>query len=255
MIPLMCGVAGSFSCAKTGGGDTPADPFAQPTDLQASDVTQTSARFTWKGNSEYYQVKYGPSANPDAAVTRPASNESFTAPNLEKNTEYTWSVRATDSKGKEFGEWAEETKFTTLAFEGTHEFHAGVFLFFPGTDALRNYFIRLYPKDIRNGEWLELHFFASGPSELILPDGTYTVGGEEPGEISTIDSSLATFVDNNPISDIPLKSGTVKSTFGGYVADGVASIYTLVIDVTTETGVNVKTTYAGVTNIMQGALD
>ncbi len=80
-----------------------------PSALAVSDITSTSAKFTWTGSGDSYEIVIG-------SQTYTSSTASYTASALTANTNYTWKVRA--KKGSDFSSWVDGTAFKTLAATG-----------------------------------------------------------------------------------------------------------------------------------------
>ncbi|MDY4584351.1 MAG: T9SS type A sorting domain-containing protein, partial [Candidatus Onthomorpha sp.] len=86
----------------------PPQPCDAPTALTVSNITQTSADFTWNGTATSYEVRL----NENAAETVTTTSKSFT--DLTANTTYTAYVRAVCESNN--SEWV-STTFTTLEAE------------------------------------------------------------------------------------------------------------------------------------------
>ena len=89
-----------------------------PTNLTASNITNTSAYLSWdiQGNYSYFEVEYADNSNFTSATNEPTNNKYFTLSNLASGTTYYVRVRAKyiDSNTSYFtyGDWA-TTSFTT----------------------------------------------------------------------------------------------------------------------------------------------
>lgn len=75
-----------------------------PTKLSVSDITEISAKFTWSGTADSYEIVVGDKTfSQDSTV--------LFLSNLTEGTKYAWKVRA--KKGSDFSVWVDGSEFTT----------------------------------------------------------------------------------------------------------------------------------------------
>jgi len=81
-----------------------------PTNLSVADITEISAKLSWTGSADSYEIQL---TNPQGMniVFYPTANTCLAA-NLTENTAYKWKVRA--KKGDKYSEWTAGPSFTTI---------------------------------------------------------------------------------------------------------------------------------------------
>jgi hypothetical protein len=88
--------------------DTPTTPtpvvIDPPTKLSVSDITEVSAKFTWSGAADSYEIAVGEKTFTQESVSLLLSN-------LTEGTKYSWKVRA--KKGADYSIWVDGVDFTT----------------------------------------------------------------------------------------------------------------------------------------------
>ena len=76
-----------------------------PTNLSVTDITWLSAKLTWSGTADSYEIAVG-------NKTYTATTTLCAPTDLSASTPYTWKVRA--KKGNNYSEWVDGPNFTTL---------------------------------------------------------------------------------------------------------------------------------------------
>jgi len=80
-----------------------------PTNLSVTDITEASAKLSWTGSADSYEIQL---TNPQGAnLAFTSSTNACLAANLTDNTTYTWKVRSV--KGDKYSEWVAGPSFTT----------------------------------------------------------------------------------------------------------------------------------------------
>jgi hypothetical protein len=90
---------------------------------------------------------------------------------------------------------------------------------------------------------LDLYGTPSSNPAAIIPDGTYTLGGTDAWQIDPAYSELRSYDKNIAGPKEKLASATLTSTHNG------SYTYTMVIDVVSESGLEIKQTYTGLVTL------
>lgn len=77
-----------------------------PTDLTVSDISSTTAKLSWQGTADAYEITLG------NQIVDTVETTTYNLTNLVQNTEYTWKVRA--QKDGRFSEYAVGNTFKTI---------------------------------------------------------------------------------------------------------------------------------------------
>ena len=101
LLSILFLVSGLFFVVSCGDKKTKVD---NPTNLSVSDVTEFSAKFTWSGTADSYEIMLG-------SQTFTVTTTAYSATDLTEGTKYAWKVRA--KKGSDYSDWVDGTEFTT----------------------------------------------------------------------------------------------------------------------------------------------
>ncbi len=112
----------SVSCACSEEEDAPAAeitfttggvPCYDPTDLEATDVTKTSAVLSWTGEAETYNLEYK-EASVETFVSRVVTGNTYNLTNLKAGTDYVFRVQSVcNAAAGDMSEWTETAAFKT----------------------------------------------------------------------------------------------------------------------------------------------
>ncbi len=201
-----------FTTEAVGAGPEP------PTNLAWSDVTASSASFTWIGVTSCYEIEI---AGKDIVTVH---NNMYTAAGLDAETTYQWKVRAVDMATDLRSAWVSGKEFTTgdsVAPEAYIDGHSH----YKGTANNDGMYIALCTAEMDNWSWSLADGFASGivfefalfsnfvfdepideraPS---IPDGTYSFSASGDNRVSG--GSLIYIVNGHNSGSIAVESGTV----------------------------------------------
>ncbi len=227
-----------------------ATEVAAPTNLNVTDVTETSASFTWEGTTASYELMIG---NADAIAV---DAKTFTAQKLTPGAQYAWKVRA--KEGDAYSQWVNGTAFTTdeetPVGPDTHVWKKAIFLPFGGTE-VKNYYLRLFDEsmtDTASGLILMLDLYAPGTANVIS-DGTYTVGGYGAWEIDVTGNGRGSNYGTSGL--VPVVNGAQGQM--DYLVSGTFKInknsdgtYKVVTNFMTGNGVSIVSTYKGAVTTM-----
>ena len=90
-----------------------------PADLSVTNVTETTAKLTWTGTADSYEILLTSQSAAEMSFSISTTTNSCLVTNLTENTLYTWKIRA--KRGKNYSEWVSGTSFTTA--KGTPDAH------------------------------------------------------------------------------------------------------------------------------------
>jgi hypothetical protein len=217
------------------------EPPAVPTDLAISNITNTSATFTWSGTTAYYEITVG-------MISRTVNARTFTAEWLTPGTKYGWAVRAID--GDRLSDYADGDEFTTTGtpVQYTHTWQRADFLRYPGSD-MQNYYLRFYDVGMATdgyGYTLEVDMYAAG-DDRVMTDGTYTVGASGGFRIDPRYGGYVSHENYVVGTKDKLAGGTVTVTGLG------EEIYRVSTDLVTESGVVMTSEYSGFLPYLSGS--
>lgn len=173
-----------------------------PTKLAVSDITMTTAKLSWTGSADSYEITVG-------TEVYTSTSTSYNLTNLNDNTNYTWKVRA--KKGSDYSAWVNGPNFKT---DSRIKVQWGTEIWTP--DAMYGTFASV---------WFVAWLFKDAVPELpmiqIFPDAAvdnYVLDmDEEFGFYWLAESILYSLVDEDgnetgEIGDWMLKSGTINIT-------------------------------------------
>jgi hypothetical protein len=146
-LSLFCalGLGLGFATSCDTGGEEPIPTLDTPTGLAQTDITPTSANFTW--NEVTDATSYFVRINGGTPISTPTN--SYAATGLEADTNFNWAVQAVNSEAT--SDWSANSSFRTLvipidvptALTASEVTHHSAVLSWTGTDSALSYELRI----------------------------------------------------------------------------------------------------------------
>jgi hypothetical protein len=220
-------------------GDDFNTPVAPPSGLTVG-VRRHEAALSWQQpKADLHEVVV------DDGEAVSVNEPEFLLTGLAEDSFHTWKVRSHQSGV--WSEWTEGEAFNTLKASHTW-FHVGHYRQKAEGNGMVAFQLMCFDEDLYRkgtGQLLSIHIDAPGESDQIIPEGTYTVGGDSAWQIDPKLSGMIEYYRMEMTGSDDLTDGRV------IITKTEEGIYTLVIDVETENGLMVMGTYSGTLPLLE----